>query len=57
VAPKVRVEFGIEEPPKVRIVCMSETEERRLWDWILSHARYVELLEVALELADEEPAA
>lgn len=56
-APKVRVEFGIEEPPKVRIVCMSETEERRLWDWILSHERYVDLLEEALELADEEPAA
>ena len=47
----------MEAVPQIRIVCMSDTEERRLWDWIFAHSEYRDLLERALELGDETPAA
>lgn len=55
--PSIQIELAIEAAPRIRIVAMNEGEERRLMDWLCSHERLADLIQQALELADEEHAA
>jgi hypothetical protein len=56
-SPRVVIEFPIEAPPSVRLVCSTLGEEERLVDWITGKAELLELVRRALELAEEARAA
>lgn len=47
----------LEGPARVYLDCLNDQEEARLWDWIEARADYRELVQWALELAEEAKAA
>lgn len=55
--PVVIVELRLEEKPRVLIAAQTDGQEQRIWQWIDSHAEYRDLVERALELAGDTPAA
>lgn len=55
--PSIQIMFEIEAAPSVRIIASNDSEERRLMHWLCSHDRFADLIQQALELADEEHAA
>jgi hypothetical protein len=50
-APAIEIRIALEATPQVRLVCSSESEERRLDDWIAAQPDLAELVAQALELA------
>ncbi len=55
--PAVLIELRVEAAPRVLVCCMTEAEETRVVDWIRSHNGLAELVQRALELAEEARAA
>ena len=57
VPPLLLIQLAVEAAPVVLIHAMNEGQEQRVWDWINAHEEYRGLVEFALELAAERPAA
>ena len=57
VTPAMLIEFPVESAPRLYMRAQNEGEERRLNDWLVSHPELTELIERALELAQEQRAA
>lgn len=57
IPPAVYIELPVESAPRVRVVCLNESEEQRLWHWLFSQEELTELIERALEIAQEQRAA
>jgi hypothetical protein len=57
VPPAVIIELGVERRPRVLVLAGYESEEARVWDWIRSQGDLRELVDKALELAAQAPAA
>jgi hypothetical protein len=55
-APSLLISLPLEGRPRVQLVALHYDEEARLRDWIEATG-FVELVDRALELAEEEPAA
>lgn len=53
---RAMIVLEVENRPRVVFDCLSEAEECRLGDWLRAKG-YTELIDRALELATEEPAA
>jgi hypothetical protein len=56
-APAVVIRFELEAAPKVMFECLSESEEKRLRDWLNAHPELAELLLRTLALRHEALAA
>ena len=55
--PRVVIELPLEEPPRVRIHCANESEERRIRDWITNKPELYEFVCYARALELERRAA
>lgn len=55
--PQVTIALGLESAPRVLLHSMNDSEAGRLLDWIRSHDDLAELVNRALELAEEARAA
>ena len=55
--PGVVIELRLEAAPRLLLCCMNDAEEARVWDWIHSHDALADLVQRALELAEEARAA
>jgi len=55
--PAVVIELRLEAAPRVLLCCMNDAEQLRVEDWIASHDALAELVQRALELAEEARAA
>ncbi len=51
------IEFDIEAAPTVHLNCANDSEEARIFDWLSTRPAYWELVQRALELAQETRAA
>jgi len=56
-APAFFIKLGLEARPQVFSDVNSDAEEARVLDWIRSHPELAELVQRALDLQGEEPAA
>lgn len=56
-APAVVVRFELEAAPRLWVDALTDSEERRLWEWIASRDDLLALVARALELAEEAKAA
>ena len=56
-APSITIRLSIEDRLRLSLDCISESEERRLVDWLSAKPEYLDLITRAIELADEERAA
>ena len=55
--PSIVITIAVEAQPRVQVFSMSEAEEARVVDWVRSHDGLAELVQRALELAEETRAA
>jgi len=55
--PMIMIELAVEAPPRVLLHCMTDGEEARIMDWIRSRDELAELVQRALDLAEEFRAA
>ena len=56
-APAVVVRFELKAAPRLWVDALTDSEERRLWEWIASRDDLLALVARALELAEEAKAA
>ena len=55
--PAVLIEIRVEAAPRLTLCCLNSSEESRIRDWIGAHEGLSDLVQRALELAEEARAA
>jgi hypothetical protein len=55
--PALVIRLALEQPASVYLDCLNDGEKARLFDWLNSQPDYADLVERALELAEQARAA